>query len=185
MSRIGKLPIQFGDDVTVDVKDGKVSIKGPKGELSYDFGNKLKISVKDKEIFVERHNDSKEQKALHGTIRSLIANMVEGVTHGFKKSLEVIGVGYRAIKKDKEIELYLGFSHPVSFRIPEGINIDIEKNIIHVSGINKQLVGEVAANIRRLKKPEPYKGKGIKYIDEQIRRKAGKAGKAGGAPGGA
>ena len=179
MSRTGKLPVQFGDTTTVELKDGVVNVKGPKGQLSYDFKNKVDIKIDNKEVFATRRDDSKEQKSLHGTVRSIIQNMVQGVESGFEKSLEVIGVGFRIGKKGNDLELNVGFSHPVLFKIPEGITCDIEKNTIKISGIDKQLVGEVAANIRKIKKPEPYKGKGIKYTDEIIRRKAGKAGKAG------
>jgi len=183
MSRTGKQPVQLGDQVEAKIEKGRINIKGPKGELTQDFGDKIKISVKDKEILVERSDDSNEQKSLHGTVRSIIQNMAIGVAEGFKKSLEIVGVGYRVIKKENNLELSLGFSHPVIFKIPEGVECETEKNIIHVSGIDKQLVGEVAANIKKLKKPEPYKGKGIKYVGEKIRRKAGKAGKAAGGEG--
>ncbi len=180
MSRIGKKPIQISDNVTVDIKDGLVKIKGPKGELTQDFADKLKITVKDKEIIVERKDDSQQQRALHGTVRSLIANMVIGVTEGFKRSLELIGVGFRVAKKGKDLEFFIGFSHPVIFNIPEGVECELEKNTIHLQSTDKQLIGETAANIRKLKKPEPYKGKGIRYVGEIVRKKAGKAGKAGG-----
>lgn len=179
MSRIGKKSIQLADGVTVTASNGVVVVKGPKGELSYNFGDKINIILGDKEVLVEKRDDSISQDVLQGTFHALIANMVEGVVNGYKKSLELIGVGFRVAKKGNDLEFHIGFSHPVLFKVPEGIQCDVEKNIIHVSGIDKQLVGETAANIRKLKKPEPYKGKGIKYTDEVIRRKAGKAGKAG------
>jgi len=178
MARIGKKPIQLKDGVTAIVSEGKVTIKGPKGELVKDFGPKVKILQQDNEIIVERRDESIEQNALQGTARAIVQNMVTGVTEGFKKSLELIGVGFRVAKKGNDIEFHIGFSHPVLFKVPEGVQCDVEKNNIHVSGIDNQLVGEVAANIRKLKKPEPYKGKGIRYTGENVRRKAGKAGKA-------
>ncbi len=178
MSRTGKLPVEFDKEVKVDIDNGVLTVKGPKGELKYDFGKKIKISISDNSVLVERKDDSNEQKSLHGTIRSLIQNMVTGVTEGFEKSLEIVGVGFRVTKKDNVLELNIGFSHPINFQIPEGVEVNVEKNTIKVSGVDKQLVGQVAANIRQFKKPEPYKGKGIKYTDEIVRRKAGKAAKA-------
>ena len=178
MSRTGKLPVEFNKDVKVDINDGVFTVKGPRGELTHDFGKKMKISVSDNNILVERKDDSNEQKSLHGTTRSLIQNMVTGVTEGFEKSLEVVGVGFRVAKKDSILELNIGFSHPVNFQIPEGVEVNVAKNTINISGADKQLVGQVAANIRQFKKPEPYKGKGIKYVDEIVKRKAGKAAKA-------
>lgn len=178
MSRIGKKPIQLSGGTTIDIKDGIVIVKGPKGELKQDFKNKIDIVVKNEEISVEKRNDSQEQDVMQGTVRAIINNMIEGVKNGYKKSLELNGVGFRVAKKGNDLEFHIGFSHPVLFKVPQGTQCDLEKNVIHVSGIDKQLVGEVAANIRKLKEPEPYKGKGIKYSDEKIRRKAGKAGKA-------
>ena len=179
MSRIGKKSVQLTDGITVTNSNGVVVVKGPKGELAHDFGDKINITVKDKEVLVEKRDDSMSQDSLQGTTRAIIANMVAGVASGYKKSLELIGVGFRVAKKGNDLEFNIGFSHPVLFKVPDGITADVEKNTIHVSGIDKQLVGETAANIRKLKEPEPYKGKGIKYTDEVIRRKAGKAGKAG------
>jgi len=179
MSRIGKKLIQLADGVTVTVDNGVVVVKGPKGELSHDFGDKVNIILKDKEVLVEKRDDTMTQDSLQGTVRAIISNMTEGVVSGYKKSLELNGVGFRVAKKGNDLEFHIGFSHPVLFKTPAGIQCDVEKNIITVSGIDKQLVGETAANIRKLKEPEPYKGKGIKYSDETIRRKAGKAGKAG------
>jgi len=178
MSRIGKKPIQISDNVTATITGGRVDIKGPKGMLSYDFGDRINIILKDKEITVEKRDESMAQDITQGTVHAIINNMVSGVVNGYKKSLELNGVGFRVAKKGNDLEFHIGFSHPVLFKMPEGIQCDLEKNTMHVSGIDKQLVGEVAANIRKLKKPEPYKGKGIKYVGEVIRRKAGKAGKA-------
>lgn len=178
MSRIGKKPIQFADNTTVAISNGIISVKGPKGELKQDFKNKIDIKIKDKEISVDKIDGSKEQDVMQGTVRALIINMIIGVNEGYKKSLELNGVGYRVAKKGNDLEFNIGFSHPVTFQMPQGIECSVEKNVIYISGIDKQLVGEVSANIRKLKKPEPYKGKGIKYTDEHIRRKAGKAGKA-------
>jgi len=179
MSRIGKKSIQLADGVTVTASNGVVVVKGPKGELTHDFGDKVNIIIKDKEVLVEKRDDSMSQDSLQGTVRAIISNMAEGVVSGYKKTLELIGVGFRVAKKGNDLEFHIGFSHPVLFKTPAGIQCDVEKNTITVEGFNKQLVGETAANIRKLKEPEPYKGKGIKYSDETIRRKAGKAGKAG------
>lgn len=178
MARIGKKAIQLANGITAEINGGIVKIKGPKGELTQDFGSIPNIILNGSEITVEKRDGSQEQDVFQGTARAIIANMVEGVTNGYKKTLELNGVGYRVAKKGNDVEFHIGFSHPVLFKVPANVQVDIEKNLIHVSGINKQLVGEVAANIRKLKVPEPYKGKGIKYIDEHIRRKAGKAGKA-------
>ena len=178
LARIGKKPIELKDGVTAVIDAGKVTIKGPKGELVKDFGDKVNILLKDKEILVEQREETIEQNTLQGTTRAIIQNMVTGVTEGFKKSLELIGVGFRVAKKGNDVEFHIGFSHPVLFKVPAGAQCDVEKNTIHVSGIDNQVVGEVAANIRKLKKPEPYKGKGIRYTGEVVRRKAGKAGKA-------
>ncbi|HRY60303.1 MAG TPA: 50S ribosomal protein L6 [Patescibacteria group bacterium] len=178
MARIGKKAIQLASGITAEINGGIVKIKGPKGELTQDFGPIPNIILNGSEITAEKKDNSQEQDVFQGTVRAIIANMVEGVTNGYKKTLELNGVGYRVAKKGNDVEFHIGFSHPVLFKVPEGVTVDIEKNLIHVSGINKQLVGEAAANIRKLKVPEPYKGKGIKYIDEHIRRKAGKAGKA-------
>ncbi|MBI2448052.1 50S ribosomal protein L6 [Candidatus Microgenomates bacterium] len=179
MSRLGKKPVKIANDTSVVFDHGLLIVKGPKGELNHNFGDLVKIEIKGEEVFIDRTGDTGPERAIQGTAYALLRNMMTGVTEGFKKSLELIGVGFRVAKKDKGIELAIGFSHPVYFAVPEGVECTIEKNFIHLSGIDKQLVGEVAANIRKLKKPEPYKGKGIKYVDEKIRRKAGKAGKAG------
>jgi len=178
MSRIGKQPVEVPTGVTVEIKDGVIMIKGPKGELSQELHELVKVDVKDNVITVTRVNDSKESRSLHGLTRTLIANMVEGVTKGFEKKLEIVGIGYKAQAKGSKITLNIGYSHPIEYIAPKGIEIKMDeekKNVIVVSGINKQVVGEAAAKIRSYRKPEPYKGKGIKYIDEHIRRKAGKA----------
>ncbi len=177
MSRIGKQPVEVPTGVTVEINGTLVTIKGSKGELKKDFHPNMKIELKENQIIVTRPDDQKENKALHGLTRSLLANMVEGVTKGFEKQLELVGVGYRAQASGSKITLSLGFSHPIEYTAPQGIEFVIDKekkNIIVVKGIDKQVVGEAAAKVRSYKKPEPYKGKGIKYIDEYIARKAGK-----------
>ena len=176
MSRIGKLPVAIPDGVTITVDNGIVSVKGPKGELSTPILDRVTVKTEEGSIIVSRQNDEKMSKAQHGLIRSLINNMVVGVTKGFEKKLEVNGVGFRVGGGGQNLEMQLGFSHPVKYKAPEGVNIAVDKMNIIVSGIDKQQVGQIAAEIRSLKKPEPYKGKGIKYADEVILRKAGKAG---------
>lgn len=178
MSRIGIQPVVITSGVEAKIDGTKITVKGSKGELSMDFNPKVNVEIKDKEIVVTRNNETKESRALHGLTRSLIANMVEGVSNGFEKKLEIVGVGYRAKAAKQNITLSLGFSHPVEHKAIDGVEFEMDpdnKNIIIVRGIDKQKVGEEAAKIRAYKKPEPYKGKGIKYIDEQITRKAGKA----------
>ncbi|WP_166985895.1 50S ribosomal protein L6 [Canibacter zhoujuaniae] len=178
MSRIGKLPITVPGGVTVTIDGQQVAVKGPKGELTLEVAEPISVALEDGQVLVTRPNDERESRALHGLTRSLIANNIIGVTEGYSKSLEVVGTGYRVQQKGNNLELALGFSHPVEFNAPEGVTLQVEgNNKIHVSGIDKQAVGEVAANIRKLKKPEPYKGKGIRYAGEVVRRKAGKAGK--------
>ena len=179
MSRIGRKPIPVPKAVTVTVEGGNfVTVKGPKATLSRNFPGAMRIVQDDGTITIERPSDAKEHRALHGLTRSLLANMVTGVSDGFRKVLEINGVGYRATKTGNDLTLALGFSHPVVVSPPAGIDLTVgERNTVIVSGADKQLVGEVAANIRGLRPPEPYKGKGVKYIDERIRRKAGKAGK--------
>ncbi len=177
MSRIGKLPIQIPSGVTITVDDKKVVVKGPKGELSLDLLSRVKVTIEGENLTVTRQDDEKQSKSEHGLTRALINNMVVGVTKGFEKKLEVNGVGFRVSGGGQNLDLALGFSHPVKYIAPEGVSIAVDKMNITVSGINKQQVGQTAAEIRALKKPEPYKGKGIKYTDEQIIRKAGKAGK--------
>jgi large subunit ribosomal protein L6 len=177
MSRIGKMPIPVPSSVTVDVADGSVRVKGPKGELSRDVPRQISIVREDGTLRIERENDEPTQRSLHGLTRSLIANMVTGVTDGFTRRLEVNGVGYRAAVSAGNLVLQVGYSHPVLYPAPPGISFAIQPpNAIIISGADKELVGEVAAQIRRVRPPEPYKGKGIKYAEEVIRRKAGKAG---------
>lgn len=179
MSRIGKLPIVVPNNVTVEKQDQNVLlVKGPRGSLSFPFHRTMKIEVKDGKITFERSGDDKMAKSMHGLSRTLAANMVEGVTKGFSKQLEIQGVGYRAALQGKKLVLSLGFSHPVEIQPPDGIVITIDqekKNILTITGASKQMVGEVAAKIRSWRKPEPYKGKGIRYVGEYVPRKAGKA----------
>ena len=177
MSRIGKLPIQIPSGVTITVDSGNVTVKGPKGELAQFITPDVNVTVEDGVLTVTRKDDSKTARAQHGLMRALINNMVVGVTNGFEKKLEVNGVGFRVSGGGQNLEMSLGFSHPVKYQAPEGINLTVNKMEITVAGHNKQQVGQVAAEIRALKKPEPYKGKGIKYADEVIIRKAGKTGK--------
>lgn len=181
MSRIGKLPIPVPNGVTVEITGQKIVVKGSKGELSREIHPLMGLALADNEIKVIRTGESKEERSLHGLSRTLVANMVTGVSKGFEKKLEIIGVGYRATANKNKITLSLGFSHPVEYTAPTGIEFKMDeekKNIITVSGINKELVGEAAAKVRSYKKPEPYKGKGIRYIDEKVVRKAGKAASA-------
>ncbi len=176
MSRIGNQPIPVPDAVKVDVAGDVVNIKGPKGSLSQTLPAGITCQIDGKELKVERKDDTRTQRALHGLTRSLIANAVIGTSEMFQRGLEIIGVGYRAEAKKDQLELALGFSHPVVFTIPEGITVKVEKQTrLMVSGIDKQQVGQVAANIRSLRPPEPYKGKGIRYAGEFVQRKAGKA----------
>ena len=175
MSRIGRKPIDIPDGVTVEIKPGLVSVKGPKGELSQAVDPGMKVAQADGTVTVERPTDRGEHRALHGLTRSLIANMVEGVTDGFEKQLEIQGVGYRARLQGKALELSVGYSHPVSVTAPQGIEFEVPAPTqVVVRGIDKQLVGEIAARIRRSRPPEPYKGKGIRYAGEHVRRKVGK-----------
>lgn len=177
MSRIGKLPIQIPSGVTITVDDGSVNVTGPKGSLSQFIVSGVSFSQEDGQFIVKRDNDEAVNRANHGLMRALVNNMVVGVTQGFSKKLEIIGVGYRANMEGSKLKMQLGFSHDIYFTSPEGVQISVEQNIITVSGINKQQVGQAAAEIRAFKKPEPYKGKGIKYSDERILRKSGKSGK--------
>jgi len=178
MSRIGKLPITVPGGVDIKIAGQQVTVKGPKGELSLVVAEPIRVALEDGQLLVTRPDDERESRALHGLTRTLINNDIIGVTEGYSKQLEVVGTGYRVQQKGNGLELALGFSHPVLFDAPEGITLAVEGNTkISVSGISKQAVGEVAANIRKLKKPEPYKGKGIRYAGENVRRKAGKAGK--------
>ncbi len=178
MSRIGRMPVAIPAGVTVDIKEGnEVTVKGAKGTLTRTFDDAMNIEVKDNEIIVTRPNDLKRNKALHGLTRALLNNMVVGVSEGYTKTLEVNGVGYRANKQGKKLVLSLGYSHPVEMEDPEGLESKVEGNKIIISGISKEAVGQYAAEIRSKRAPEPYKGKGIKYSDEIIRRKVGKTGK--------
>ncbi len=179
MSRIGKLPIPVPDGVKCEVKGSHVKVTGPKGTLEGTFLPEMHIAFEGNEIVVTRPSEAKEHRAFHGLTRALINNMVVGVTAGFEKTLQITGVGYRASIQGKNLNLTLGFSHPVSIEPPAGISFAVEgTQVVKVSGIDKQLVGQVAADIRALRKPEPYKGKGIRYSDEYVRRKAGKTGTA-------
>ena len=178
MSRIGRMPIAIPAGVTVEVAENNhVTVKGPKGTLERTLPSEMDIKVENSEIVVTRPNDLKKMKSLHGLTRSLIQNMVTGVTEGYQKTLEVNGVGYRATKQGNKLVLNLGFSHPVEMTDPDGIESTVEGNNIIIKGIDKEKVGQYAADIRDKKRPEPYKGKGIKYSDEVIRRKVGKTGK--------
>jgi large subunit ribosomal protein L6 len=179
MSRIGKKPVSLPNGVTVTVEEGNVvTIKGAKGELTSSFSSDMNITVNEGTLEVERPSESKAHRALHGTTRALINNMVVGVTDGFKKELKMIGVGYRASLKGNTLVILAGYSHPVEMEIPEGLTVEVPKNTqIFVSGIDKQLVGEFSANIRAVRPPEPYLGKGIRYVDEYVRRKEGKTAK--------
>ncbi len=177
MSRIGKVPVPVPQGVQVDIKGSQVTARGPKGTISRDLHPDMAIDLRDSEVVVSRPTDSRLHKSLHGLTRTLVANLVQGVSGGFIRRLEVAGVGYRAQQSGKDIVLQVGFSHPVLIQAPEGIGLAVEgNNRIVVSGIDKELVGETAARIRRVKPPEPYKGKGIKYAEETVRRKAGKSG---------
>ncbi|MFT0846498.1 50S ribosomal protein L6 [Actinomycetaceae bacterium L2_0104] len=178
MSRIGKLPVTIpaGVDVTVDGR--KVSVKGPKGSLAHEVPELISVKVEDGSIEVNRADDSRDARSLHGLSRTLINNMVVGVTQGYSKDMEIVGTGYRVVAKGSDLEFSLGYSHTILVKAPEGITFNVATQTkFTVNGIDKQLVGETAANIRKLRKPEPYKGKGVRYADEQVRRKAGKAGK--------
>jgi large subunit ribosomal protein L6 len=178
MSRIGKLPISVPSGVDVAIDGRAVTVKGPKGTLSHTVADPITVAREDGTITVARPDDERESKALHGLSRTLIANMVTGVTAGYSKTLEIVGTGYRVTARGSDLEFALGFSHPVTVRPPEGITFRVEAPTrFVVEGIDKQKVGEVAANIRKLRKPDPYKGKGVRYQGEVIRRKAGKAGK--------
>lgn len=178
MSRIGKKPIALPSGITVTVRERTVSVKGPKGELKLVLLPEVNVSVQEGKVIVERNEETGAGRARHGLTRALLANMVVGVSRGYEKRLEVIGVGYKAQAKGQSVSLQLGFSHPVEYKAPQGVEIqnDAEnKQILIITGIDKQLVGQVAADIRTLRPPEPYKGKGIRYTDEVVRRKVGKA----------
>ena len=175
MSRSGRIPINIPENTEVKIENGIISAKGKLGELSFDFKKNAIVTIKENTIVVEKAGDSRRFTEMWGTVRSRIFNIIEGVSTGFIRELELNGVGYKAAQKGKVLELLLGFSHPINFEIPEDLNIEVPKpNQIKVSGIDKQRVGQIAANIRSFRKPEPYKGKGVKYKDEFIRRKEGK-----------
>jgi large subunit ribosomal protein L6 len=179
MSKVGKAPIEIPDNVEVAVDGNTVSVKGPRGELARGFPSSITVKVEGSKVVVEAKN--KSAIAMHGTSRALIANMVKGVSEGWTKELEMVGTGYRAETKGNDLVLTVGYSHPVTIEGPEGISFKVEKLNITVEGVDKELVGQVAAKIRAIRPPEPYKGKGIKYKDEVVRRKPGKAAKAAGA----
>jgi large subunit ribosomal protein L6 len=177
MSRIGRLPVAIPGGVTVTVDDHTVTVKGPRGELTRRFAPEVAVAVENGEVRVSRASDELRDKAMHGLSRTLVANMIEGVTKGYTKQLEIVGVGYKAEARPYGLQLALGFSHPVEYRAPKGINLRAPTpTSVVVEGADKEVVGQVAAELRSLRPPEPYKGKGIKYAGEQIRRKAGKAG---------
>ena len=179
MSRIGRLPIEIPTGVDVKITGSHVKIKGPKGEMEFTFSPSIELSFKDSEIIVTRPSDTREMRSLHGTTRALIQNMVTGVTDGFQKELQLVGVGYRATMQGNNLVLNVGYSHSVEVESPQGVSLEVGDRAqqVFISGIDKQKVGQIAADIRKVRPPEPYKGKGIRYKDEYIRRKAGKAGK--------
>jgi len=185
MSRVGRMPIPIPQGVEVKVTDGTVNVSGPKGKLARVVHPDIGVAVADQHVLVSRHSDDKFHRALHGLTRALVANMVHGVTQGYRVELEIQGVGYRAQKQGAALALQVGFSHPVEIKPPAGVTLDApQPNRIVVGGIDKEQVGQMAATIRALREPDPYKGKGIRYLGERVRRKAGKAGKAvGGAKG--
>ena len=180
MSRIGRLPIKIPDKVKVNAQPGLVQVEGPKGKVAQKLDREIRVSIADGQVKVERPNDSRRSRQLHGLSRTLVANMVQGVTQGFQRSLDISGVGFKAELKGKEIHLALGYSHPVVYPLPEGVSAeyDAKGNRLTVKGADKHRIGLVAAEIRKLRPPEPYKGKGIKYAEETIRRKQGKTGAA-------
>jgi len=181
MSRIGKLPIRVPEGVEVQLTATRIAVKGARGELSLDYSPEMSVTQEDGTVVVARPTDQTRHRALHGLTRSLIANMVEGVSKGFTKELELVGVGYRATKQGNDLQLNLGYSHPVKYVTPPGVTIEVPDPVrITISGADKELVGRVASHIRKFRPPEPYKGKGVLYRGERIKRKAGKSGKAGG-----
>ena len=178
MSRIGRLPIDIPAGVDITVNGSDVTVKGPKGELSLTVAQPIEVRIEDGSVLVTRPDDERASRSLHGLTRTLIANQILGVTQGYSKGLEIVGTGYRVAAKGSGVEFALGYSHPITVEPPAGISFAVEgNNRLTVSGIDKQAVGEVAANIRKLRKPEPYKGKGVRYAGEVVRRKSGKAGK--------
>jgi large subunit ribosomal protein L6 len=177
MSRIGKQPITIPSSVKVEVQGASISVSGPRGKLDRSIDPEIRLHIEDGQVVVTRPSDQPRHRAMHGLYRALIANMVTGVESGFRRTLELVGVGYRAQKQGSKLVLALGFSHPVEIEPPPGINFEVEGNRIHVDGIDKELVGQVAADIRKRRPPEPYLGKGVRYQGERVRRKAGKSGK--------
>jgi large subunit ribosomal protein L6 len=177
MSRVGKQPIQIPSGVTIAVDNGYITVNGPKGELKQFTMPGVKLNQMDGTLTVGRANDERQNRARHGLMRTLVSNMVTGVTQGFEKKLEINGVGYRVQQQGQDLKFNIGFSHDVVYKVPQGVTASVEQNVITISGTDKQRVGQAAAEIRALKKPEPYKGKGIKYSDERIIRKSGKSGK--------
>ncbi|MGG3449670.1 MULTISPECIES: 50S ribosomal protein L6 [Bacillaceae] len=178
MSRVGKKPIELPEGVTITNNNNELTVKGPKGELIRQFNKALTIEVEGSTVTVSRPSDSKEHRTIHGTTRALLSNMIEGVSKGFERNLELVGVGYRAQKQGKKLVLNVGYSHPVEFEPENGIEIEVPVNTkINIKGIDKERVGAIAANIRQVRPPEPYKGKGIRYEGEHVRRKEGKTGK--------
>lgn len=178
MSRIGRLPIDIPAGVEVKIDGQDVAVKGPKGELALTVAQPIQVAIEDGQLLVTRPDDERTSRSLHGLTRTLLANQIVGVTQGYSKGLEVVGTGYRVAAKGESVEFALGYSHPITVDPPKGITFTVEgNNKLTVSGIDKQAVGEVAANIRKLRKPEPYKGKGVRYAGEVVRRKAGKSGK--------
>jgi large subunit ribosomal protein L6 len=175
MSRIGRKPIEIPESVTVEQTGSEISVQGPNGALSVKLLPNLKVALKERTLEVSKQVETPETQRSYGLMRTLLANMVAGVSQGFERRLEINGVGYRANVAGSTVNLSLGFSHPIAYELPEGVSARVEKNVIIIAGFDKALVGQVAANIRAFKKPEPYKGKGIKYVEERIRRKAGKA----------
>lgn len=176
MSRIGKMPVAIPDKVEVALTGNNIKVKGPKGELSRKLSTVVSVAVEDKQIVVSRPDESREARSHQGLTRTLVANMVTGVTNGFTRTLEINGVGYRAELRGSFIRFDLGYSHPILFELPQGIKAEVKQTVVTLNGADKELIGQVAAAIRNLRKPEPYKGKGVKYQEEVIRRKAGKAG---------
>ena len=176
MSRVGKKPVEIPEKVKVDYKDRVVTVKGEKGTLTSTVNPSIDLDIKDKIIMVTMEKETRSNMALQGLTRSIIANMITGVTKGFERSLEINGIGYRAEVKGNSIVFNLGYSHPINFELPKGISASVDRSIVKISGIDNQLLGQTAATIRKLRPPEPYKGKGIKYVEERIKRKAGKTG---------
>jgi large subunit ribosomal protein L6 len=178
MSRIGNLPVPIPKGVTVTVSGGMMAAKGPKGQLSRTVPSHVELVVEPERVVITRVNDSKPARARHGLTRALLANLVIGVSNGFERKLEIVGVGYKAAVKGRSLELHLGYSHPIDYPLPEGVNAAVERNIIVLTGIDKEQVGQAAANVRGFRKPDAYKGKGIRYVGERIKLKPGKTGSA-------